>query len=299
MTALQRLLPRRLHDSQRPSTTAQAVTLYRALELRRPVSQRIVNDPYAPLFLTAGSRSLLRPLAAAAPLRDLVAQHDLGGLSTYVLCRHRFIDEHLLAEYDAVQVLVLGAGYDSRAYRFATQLGGRPVYEVDLPPLSRRKAAMVAARPAEFAGTSIVRVEIDFRRQALADVLGDAGFAYGARTFVIWEGVAPYLDAAAVDATLASLREVCGPGSMLAMDLWAGTGGPGPLAPVRRLGARAIALIGEPVTFGVVEPAAHSLLAEHGFQITDLADATTLADRYATGGRRSFESLYVLAARLS
>lgn len=299
LTSLRRLLPRQLHDSQRPSATAQAVTLYRAVELRRPAAHRIVSDTYAPLFLTASSRALLAPLSAATPLRDLAAQHDLGGLSTYVLCRHRFIDEHLLAASDAAQVLVLGAGYDSRAYRFATQLDGRPVYEVDLPPLSRRKADIVAAHPARFARGSIVRVEIDFRRQALADVLGAAGFAYGAKTFVVWEGVAPYLDAAAVDGTLSALRAVCGPGSVLAMDLWDGTGGPGPLAPVRRLGARAIALIGEPVTFGVVPSAARSLLAEHCFEITDLADATTLATRYATSGRRSFESLYVLAARLT
>jgi methyltransferase (TIGR00027 family) len=299
LNRLRRLLPRQLHDSQRPSATAQAVTLYRALELRRPVAQRIVSDPFAPVFLTAGSRALLGPLAAAAPLRDLAAQHDLGGLSTYVLCRHRFIDEHLLAESGASQILVLGAGYDSRAYRFATELAGRPVYEVDLPPLSRRKADIVAAHSAQFAGGSIVRVEIDFRRQALAEVLRAAGFAYGARTFVVWEGVAPYLDAEAVDGTLSSLRAVCGPGSVLAMDLWDGTGGPGLLAPVRRLGARAIALIGEPVTFGIVASAAHSLLAEHGFEVCDLADATTLATRYATGGRRSFESLYVLAARLA
>src|SRR5882757_9950641 len=117
LSALRRLLPRELHDSDRPSATAQAVTLYRALELRRPVAQRIVSDPYAPFFLTAGTRAALRPLALATPLRDLAAQHDLGGLSTYVLCRHRFIDAHLLRALDdgIEQVVTLGAGYDSRA----------------------------------------------------------------------------------------------------------------------------------------------------------------------------------------
>jgi methyltransferase (TIGR00027 family) len=298
MTALRRLVPRELHDSSRPSTTAQAVTLYRALELHRAHGQRIVDDRFAPLFLTAGSRALVAALAAATPLRDLAAQHDLGGLSTYVLCRHRFIDEHLLALTGVEQVLILGAGYDSRAYRFAPELDGRPVFEVDLPPLSRRKAAVVAAHPREFGAGAIVRVEIDFRRDALSDVLRAAGFTFGARTFVVWEGVAAYLDSAAVDATLTALRELCGSGSVLAMDMWDGTGGPGPFAPLRRLGARAIALIGEPVTFGVVPSAMPGLLAEHGFEVSDLADAATLTARYATAGRHSFESLYVLAARL-
>lgn len=301
LTALTRLLPARLHDSQRPSTTAQAVALYRALELHRPPPERIVDDPFAPLFLTPASRALLGPLSVAQPVRDLAARHELGGLATYVLCRHRFIDEHLLAAVhhpDTRQVLILGAGYDSRAYRFARELAGRPVFEVDLPPLSRRKAAVVAAHPAAFTPGSVVRVEMDFERQRLPEVLRDAGFAAGARTFVVWEGVAPYLDGEAVGGTLGALAEVCGSGSVLAMDLWDGIGGSGRLAPLRRLGARAIALVGEPVTFGAVPAAARALLAGHGFGVTDLAGADGLSERYATAGRRSIESLYVLAAQL-
>lgn len=298
LTALRRLLPRELHDSQRPSATAQGVTLYRAAEHRRPVGERIVSDPFAELFLTTTARAALGPLIAAAPVRDLAARHDLGGLATYVLCRHRFIDEQLLATSAAEQVLVLGAGYDSRAYRFADELHGRPVYEVDLPPLSRRKAAIVAKNAARFTPGRYVRVEIDFRRQALAEVLEPAGFAVGAPTFAIWEGVAPYLDSAAVGATLDALHALCGAGTVLAMDMWDGTGGPGPFAPLRRLGARAIALLGEPVTFGAVPEAAAPLLSRHGFEVVDVADAGALTDRYATVGRRSFESLYVLAARL-
>jgi methyltransferase (TIGR00027 family) len=293
-----RLLPRELHASNRPSATAQAVTLYRALELRRPPEQRIVSDPFAPLFLSGAARAALRPLDVARPVRDLAAQHDLGGLSTYVLCRHRFIDEHLLAaSFD--QVVILGAGYDSRAYRFATELAGRPVYEVDLPPLSRRKADVVTAHRESFGDSSVVRVEIDFRTQTLAARLAPAGFESGKPTFVVWEGVAPYLDSAAVDATLSALGALCGAGSTLALDLWDGTGGPGLLAPVRRLGAWAIALLGEPVTFGVAPSAVSPLLGEHGFAVVDLADASQLTSRYATLHRKSFESLYAVAATLS
>jgi methyltransferase (TIGR00027 family) len=293
-----KFLPRELHDTQRPSATAQVVTLYRALELRRAVAERIVSDEYAPLFLTGGSRAALRPLGLATPLRDLVARYDLGGLSTYVLCRHRFVDEHLAAALDAgvTQVLILGAGYDSRAYRFAAQLAGRPVYEVDLPPLSQRKAAIVAAHPDVFGGGAIHRVEIDFRTQTLESRLDAAGFARHEPTFVVWEGVVPYLDTPAVEATLTALATLCGTGSVLALDLWDGAGGRGPLAPVRRLGARAIALIGEPVTFGVAPTAVDALLGGYGFAVTDRADAGALAARYATGGRRSIESLYVVAS---
>ena len=63
--------------------------------------------------------------------------------------------------------MLLGAGYDTRAYRFADQLDGRPVFEVDLAPISRAKAATIAKHEDEFPETNVVRVEIDFESQAL------------------------------------------------------------------------------------------------------------------------------------
>ena len=293
-----RLIPQELHTSNRPSLTAQAVTLYRALEMRRPAAERIVSDPYARVFLSPPARAVSGPLGFALPALDLAERNNTTGLSTYVLCRHRFIDDHLVAalEDGVEQVVILGAGYDSRAYRFAAALDSRPVYEVDLPPLSRRKAAIVSAHPEHFGHTAIHRVEIDFRTQSLADRLDAAGFAAGRPTFVVWEGVAPYLSADAVAQTLAALGELCGSGSVLAMDMWDGAGGSGPLAALRRLGALSIALLGEPVTFGVLPERIGDVLGPHGFSVADLAESHELTQRFATLGRRSSESVYVLAA---
>lgn len=297
------LLPAQLHTTDRPSSTAQWTTVGRALELERPPGERIVTDEYAPLFLSRASRAVLAAFRTAGPAVRLAERQQLAGLSAFGLCRHRFIDEHLLAwldedgASDADQVLVLGAGYESRAYRFAAELGGRPVFEVDLPPLSRRKAAIVAAHPDVFGGGRYHRVEINFRTQSLAERLDECGFAAGLRTYVVWEGVSPYLSREAVLATLETLGSVCGTGSVLAMDLWDGAGGGGLLAPVRRLGAQAIALVGEPITFGARPDAAAALLDTHGFAVFDLAQARELESRYSTGGRPCERSTYVLAAR--
>jgi methyltransferase (TIGR00027 family) len=295
------LLPPDLHTSERPSSTAQWTTLGRALELERPPGERIVTDEYAPVFLSPGSRALLTPLRIGHPLVKLAQRHSLVGLSAFALCRHRFIDEHLcaaLADPETEQVLILGAGYDSRAYRFADELAGRPVYEVDLRPLSRRKAEIVAAQPARFAGNRINRVEIDFRTDSLAERLTESGFAIGAKTFVAWEGVSMYLSRLAVADTLDTLSEVCGRGSTLAMDFWHRLPGVGPGTALRRLGARAIALIGEPITFGVAPADVAGFLDVHGFEVVDLVQSREMAARYSTGGRPCEESVYVLAARL-
>jgi methyltransferase (TIGR00027 family) len=296
-----RLLPRELHTTDRPSSTAQWTTLGRALELDREPDQRIVTDVFAPAFLTTASRAALSALQLGRPVLRRAERADLAGLAAFALCRHRFIDEHLLSHLagGATQIVVLGAGYDARAYRFADDIGDRPVFEVDLPPLSRRKAAIVESHRDLFGGTRVRRVEIDFRRDSLAERLGTAGFVRDVPTFVAWEGVSMYLTREAVDATLQTLSEICGRGSVVAMDYWFRVDGTGPADQARRLGAQAIRLIGEPVTFGLNPSDAADFLRAHRFELTDLAQAPELAGRYATDGRHSEKSVYVVAAQLN
>jgi methyltransferase (TIGR00027 family) len=294
------LMPNELHMTGRPSATAQWTTLARALELERRPGDRIVTDEYAPMFLTPTYRGLLESLRLGSSLIHLAERHELAGISTFVLLRHTFIDQHLqeaLAD-GAEQVVMLGAGYDSRAYRFAEELRGRPVHEVDLAPLSRRKAEIVANHREQFVGNRIRRIEIDFRTESLADRLLDSGFSVGVRTFVVWEGVSMYLSRMDVSATLSTLREVCGTGSTVAMDFWHPPGGLHPFDQVRRVAAQATRLVGEPVTFGVPPSNVTAFLDKHGFEVTDLVESAELADRYSTAGRPSEKSVYVVAAQL-
>jgi methyltransferase (TIGR00027 family) len=284
---------RLLHQSERPSSTAQWTTLGRALELQHP--EPIVVDRFAPLFLSRSSRVVQRGLLGARPVFRRAEQLEIAGLATSGLCRHRFIDEHLLAALpDVEQVLILGAGYDSRAYRFASQIMPRPVFEVDLPPLSRRKAGIVAANRARFGSPRIRRVEIDFRTESLAERLAVTGFAAGAPTCVIWEGVSMYLTHDAVAATLAALAALCAPRSVIAMDFWQQVPGPGGM--LRVAVERAMRLLGEPITFPQPAASVGRLLDGAGFQLIDLAEADVMTTRYATGGRVCDPGMYVIAA---
>lgn len=294
-----RVIPRELHDSQRPSSTAEWTTLARAAELRRPEHERIVTDEYAPLFLSGAGRAVIRSLPVTGGAMRFLERRESAGVIGFALCRHRFIDVHLAAclDGDAEQVLVLGAGYDTRAYRFADHLQGRPVHEVDLPPLSRRKARIVAEHPERFGHTTVRRVEIDFRTQSLAERLLESGFAVGARTFVVWEGVSMYLDRPAVEGTLATLNDLCGSGSTLAMDFWQHLPVVTPADRIRAAATRGFSLIGEPLTFAVAPADADRLLGSHGFSLADLADADELAARHSTAGRPCEPSAYVVAAR--
>ena len=146
----------------RPSLTAEAVTMARALEHIKPPAERVIDDPWAHLFLSTAARRTVAAWSDSVTGRVLRRLGATG--TTYVPLRHRFIDDHLTAALDAGvgQVVLLGAGYDTRAYRFADQLDGRPVFEVDLAPISRAKAATIAKHEDQFPDANVVRVEIDF-----------------------------------------------------------------------------------------------------------------------------------------
>ena len=281
----------------RPSLTAEAVTLARALEQLKPEQERIVDDPWAHLFLSRASRGALAAWSGSLTGRML---RRLGpSATTYVPLRHRFIDDHLVQALDqgSTQVVLLGAGYDTRAYRFADRLDGRPVFEVDLAAISAAKARAVTKHAGQLPAANVVRVEIDFESQRLQDVLPAAGFEVGAPTFFTWEGVPMYLTRAAVKATLDAVHQLGGDGSQLAHDMWHLVDDPGPLGTASRSAPNALSLIGEPVTFGVHPEDYEHLLARHGFRVVDLATAPELQRRYAPGAAAAVDdSLYVLVA---
>ena len=101
--------------------------------------------------------------------------------------RHAMIDEHLqpaLAADPSAAVVIIGAGFDTRAFRLK---GGR-WFEFDEPEILTYKEQRL---PATSAPNPLVRVPIDFARDSLADKLAVVGAP--ANVHVVIEGVLFYL----------------------------------------------------------------------------------------------------------
>jgi methyltransferase (TIGR00027 family) len=280
-----------------PSRTAEAVCLMRAHEHVRPGRRRVVDDPYAQWFL--------RPMARAAVLSEemlpeigRLAERNTDGLLQFVVARHRYMDDALArALRDGVkQVVLLGAGYDMRAYRLAKAIGGRPVFEVDHPATGRRKARIVAAHAAELPRVDVRRVEVDFEKQSFRTELRKAGFRERQRTFFVWEGVSMYLTRASVKKTLETMRAMSAPGSHVVLDLWYLPDSPDARSTVRRFSANFLALLGEPVTFGIHPEDVGAFFARLGFRVCDLADAAALRKLYFSARTHIYPHNYVLHA---
>jgi methyltransferase (TIGR00027 family) len=114
--------------------------------------------------------------------------------------RHRIIDDLLrdrLADHHDVRVVIIGAGYDSRAFRLK---GGRWL-EVDEPEVFARKEPRL---PAADSPNPLARISVDFSTERLADRLAE--YAEAGPAAIVVEGVLFYLGETRVRELLATLR---------------------------------------------------------------------------------------------
>lgn len=280
-----------------PSQTAETVCLFRASDRMRPRQARIVDDPYAELFLGTGSRAALAAFKATGWLGRR-AERRVPGLAAFVVARHRQIDEWLGRALDAgaEQLVLLGAGYDTRAYRFAESLRGRRVFELDFPATSERKQRIAGQHAGSLPEVDVEHVAIDFLSEKLDQKLLTAGFRPGARTFFVWEGVSMYLTREAVKATLRALRSVAGLGSELAMDWWYLVDDPSAMGTAHRTGPAFLHVLGEPVTLSLHPEDAPAFLERESYELVELADAAALEERFVRDERRIYPAVYLVLA---
>src|SRR5580704_2303138 len=174
----------------RSSRTAEHMAFFRALESQRPPRQRLFHDPYAACFLSPGFRKALRVasipvLGRAIPwLADII----VPGARSSGIARTRWIDDALVEALarNIRQVVILGAGFDCRAFRIP-ELRAARIFEVDHPQTFATKRARLAPFIKD-QPTSLTFVQIDFNRQVLEVVLRQAGFDPSQPSIFLWEG---------------------------------------------------------------------------------------------------------------
>ncbi|MDB6060887.1 MAG: hypothetical protein JWM78_990 [Verrucomicrobiaceae bacterium] len=178
------------------------------------------------------------------------------------------------------QVVILGAGFDTRAYRFGNEKNNVHFFEVDLPELQIDKTdkitALLGARP-----NYIEYIALNFNTQPLDNILQASGYDATLPTFFIWEGVSYYLAASGVDATLGFVSKYGASGSRIIFDYM-------PRAMVDGSGdyyggaeSRAyMAKFGEPLLFGIEDGAVESFLRHQGFEPASFFSNIELENKY-------------------
>jgi len=266
------------------STTADQVALSRAIESMKPPGERLCFDPLARDMIAAKYRALtVHRLVRAFTVRMI--ERLFPGHHGYVVARTRYLDDRVEeALADGVeQVVILGAGFDSRPYRIPG-LARVAVFEVDHPATQAAKRAkicrLLGAEPAH-----VTYVAIDFCAGSLSAGLSAAGYADTARTLFLWEGTTPYLTAEAVDEVLRLVASNTGRDTRIAFDYILDSvvsftcDLPGAVNEARKM-----ARTDEPFRFGIAEAEVTRFLEQRGFRKSALARSEQLAQLYRDRG---------------
>ena len=153
----------------------------------------ILADPLALRILGDDVETVLRAVEA----------HTSGPrIRWFIAARSRVAEDALTmaAGEGASQLIVLGAGLDTMAYR-TPAAGSMRVFEVDHPATQAWKRQCLHKASIEIPNT-LRFVPVNFEHETLADALAAAGFDPRQRSFFVWLGVVPYLTAQAIRSTL-------------------------------------------------------------------------------------------------
>lgn len=229
------------------------VAAYRArATLHHPT---LCSDPWAARLAGDEGHRLALQLDAAQPQMEL-----------WIAVRTAFIDRHvrhmISPACGAQQVVVLGAGLDTRAARLAAP--GVRFFEVDHPATGEHKRSEIA-RLSGYPIEAVTAVACDFERDDFLDRLCACGFDAERPAAIVWEGVTCYLTEDAVRGTLHRIATGCHPRSSVVFD----TLGKKMVAGSSRHeedrdASRLVDAVGEPVRWGIDDPL--PLLFDVGFR---------------------------------
>ncbi len=261
------------------SLTAAGIAIVRAVESERPADEQVCYDPFARHFVPAWMYR-----AFGFFIQIGYAEWRGPGVNGFLVARDRYIDDVLegFLKEGLQQLVILGAGYDSRAYRF--DLRGRvKTFEVDHPATQADKLAKLQTIFGKVP-EQVTYVPIDFNIQRLEERLLESGYDSERKTLFIWQGVSMYLTGEAVDSTLAFVVNHSGAGSAIVFDyiyrsVLEGIQKHSEVGGMRRYRF----MTGEGLTFGIPEEAVAVFLQERGFRHVKDVHPDDLKAAYFTG----------------
>lgn len=252
--------------SKGPSKTAETIAMVRVSESRRPEDERICYDPYAIRFI---SREVLE-FTTCNPERykAFVAQSErlVPGVRNSIVARVRYFDDVVNSSVgDGLeQLVILGAGYDTRAYRIEGLKIVR-IFEVDQPVTQNIKLEKIK----EIFGSlpdHVTYVPVEIGVEKLGRRLLDSGYDRSLKTLFIMEGLLMYLTPETVDETLSFVAHNAGRGSAVVFDYIPESVVDGTCElQAGRNWQKGVTDAGEPFQFGIKEGEIEAFLTQRGF----------------------------------
>lgn len=227
----------------------------------------------------------VRYMSKSGFLRKLfITKFAPKGVYEYVIARTKYIDQVFTEAVDQgfEQVLIFGAGFDTRSIRLLQGDSILKVFEVDAEATQKAKLRRLreVGLPIPDNATYIA---IDFNKDDPMECLIVNGFQYGKRCLSILEGLLMYLDDDAVDKTFQLIRDLSGEGSLVVFDYIYSSvlEHQGRCYGEHEL-QKNVSDAGEPWTFGFEDGKVGRYLLDHGFNIKEECNTEILEKRYFT-----------------
>jgi len=178
----------------------------KAFEYSLPPEQRVIEDPFAKYYAGEIGMKTVTWMQAINP-----------SIRKAVVLRARFMDDYSrqCLNEGFEQVVLLGAGYDSRCLRLE-EFRDAKIFELDLNSTLVIKKALTRRLLGKLP-ENVTHVAIDFSKDSVSDKLIKAGFQKHKKTLFIWEGVTLFLNQDIIEETLGRLAEM-GPGNRVVFD---------------------------------------------------------------------------------
>jgi len=204
------------------------------------------------------------------------------GIYEYVIARTKYIDSVFMdvLEQGFDQIVVFGAGFDSRAQRFSRLNKRTKIFELDAP-ITQQEKLNAFKEKCIMIPENLTYVPINFIQESLAEKLTEARFEKGRKSLFLLEGVTMYLSDDAVDKTFTFIQDAAGRGSWIVFDyIYAGV-----LRQEKKYYGekdifKTVAKAGEAWSFALDEGKIESFLHKYDFNLKNHSNALELEERY-------------------
>jgi len=278
----------KIKNSGAPSRMAEGIAMQRFAETSKNKEDRICYDPYAIHFIRPEIIEFGKNNPEEAKILVDQMEQLLPGLSSSIIARVRYFDDYLKTCFTngIEQLVILGAGYDTRTYRIEELKDEIEIFEVDHPNTQKFKKTIINKVLGE--NSFVKYAPIDFETQKIEVELPKYGYKSCLKTLFIMEGLSMYIPQSAVENILAFIKTNSKKGSSIIFDFY-------PESLVNGTNLERIAVNireylvkqGEPLKFGIEEKDIEKFLKIRGFNNITVVDSSKYKNLYFKGKNRS------------
>jgi methyltransferase (TIGR00027 family) len=285
------------------SRIAEGITLQRLAESMLPEDVRIFNDPYAVRFIDPVKLAWAKDHPVEKQAMVEAIEKAMPGWSNSIRARVRYFDDVMqnAAGKGFSQIVILGAGYDTRAYRIPTLQGRVRVFEIDRLATLGKKIEILKT----IFGTipkHVTFIPLELAQEGCCDALQKAGFSPSKKTLFVLEGLVMYLSRLSVENLMMEIAQGSDVGSAMLFDFIPPSLADGTSDDEGGIAIRTYSLqIGEPLLSGFSESEIVRFLARIGYGEVQIITSSDYAKMYYSGknaGRKVSGLLSIAYAKI-